>query len=248
MIDNSETPNRGRKEAVHTVPNSVYIELGDNYGIGKALNCALRWAKREGFEWLLTMDQDTIVKADAIEYARSYLSCTEIGNIGIACLRWTEDVGKGKYDFLKFALTSGSIVNIEIAEKIGKFNEAFFIDGVDMEFCYRLYLHGYRMIRLNEAVMVHFIGNKKKIMLGSGEAAITHNYPPVRYYYIFRNYFYLIKQYGKYSSLEDEIQRAKIRLWEYFVSIPYEKQPLKKYACILKGFCHFVLKKQGRYY
>jgi rhamnosyltransferase len=37
-----------------------FFQNGDNYGIAKNLNKAVRFAIKENFDWMLTMDQDTI--------------------------------------------------------------------------------------------------------------------------------------------------------------------------------------------
>lgn len=56
LVDN--TPGRSLKL---DIPNVYYIPLNENYGIAKALNAGFILAKKLGFSWVLTMDQDSLL-------------------------------------------------------------------------------------------------------------------------------------------------------------------------------------------
>ena len=61
IYDNSPSP--------HTPPQGVahYVHDPSNGGLGRAYNTACRYAKTEGYEWLLLLDQDTTFPPDAID-------------------------------------------------------------------------------------------------------------------------------------------------------------------------------------
>lgn len=56
IIDNSSNNN---SSLIKIIPNAVYIPNYNNLGIAKALNQGCEAAKQDGFDWVLTMDQDS---------------------------------------------------------------------------------------------------------------------------------------------------------------------------------------------
>ena len=58
-VDNSEAPDAAVVESLRRISNLEYVPLGDNLGVATALNIGARHALGAGYEWLLTMDQDS---------------------------------------------------------------------------------------------------------------------------------------------------------------------------------------------
>lgn len=56
IVDNSDADNAALAEQV---PNAVYIANRKNLGIAQALNIGCGQAMKDGFEWCMTMDQDS---------------------------------------------------------------------------------------------------------------------------------------------------------------------------------------------
>ncbi|MBO6101265.1 MAG: glycosyltransferase, partial [Spirochaetaceae bacterium] len=67
IVDNSDIDNR---ELSEKITNSIYISNGKNLGIAEALNIGCSAAYNEGFEYCMTMDQDSVWDVDNL---RSYL-------------------------------------------------------------------------------------------------------------------------------------------------------------------------------
>src|SRR3954467_15747776 len=59
VIDNSEKQREELVSKILSLPNVTYLSDGENKGIAVRLNHASIMAIAEGFEWLLTMDQDS---------------------------------------------------------------------------------------------------------------------------------------------------------------------------------------------
>lgn len=67
VYDNSPTPQTTSLQVAH------YISDTHNGGLGKAYNTAFRYAKAQGYGWLLLLDQDTTFPPNALQAYRSAL-------------------------------------------------------------------------------------------------------------------------------------------------------------------------------
>ena len=52
-------------------------------------------------------------------------------------------------------MTSGWLINIEIFEKQNGFFEELFVDGLDMDYCFKSHENGYLVIECGKAVINH---------------------------------------------------------------------------------------------
>jgi rhamnosyltransferase len=180
------------------------IENLDNYGIGKALNQSIAWAKEHTeCEFILFFDQDSFISESFVaEMVADYKSHAESERIflvmprivhrrtGVAHVHRTF---QGKY---LVAQTSGSLMPIQVFADEGLHREDLFIDCVDTEFCLRVAAHGWRILYCQAAVLYHEPGNVKLINVLGIRKVTTTNYSPLRKYYIMRNGIWTIKTYG----------------------------------------------------
>lgn len=217
--------NNGLKDAgqiyklLDAYSNITLLGQGKNFGIATALNRLVEAAHSDGMEWIITLDQDSIV-CDGMVEALSMLKSEE--NAAIIC-PLVEDVRRknekpvvisNTKEDVNFCITSGSFMNVQRTLEIGGFDDWLFIGLVDDEICYRLKLNGYRIIRNNAVVLNHELGNLtpskfEKIYLKLGE--ILHSetikklsykrmVSPMRLYYATRNMIYLKKRYLNYMD------------------------------------------------
>lgn len=177
------------------------IENAANLGIAKALNQACEHAVSDGFSWLLTLDQDTVVPKNLVGLYRGHL---DAANAGILCARVYDrrlDIVYGEADSdgiieADGCITSGSLMSLHVWRELDGFDEKLFIDGVDHEYNDRLFARGYAVYQVNAAVIEHSIGQSsfhtflfKKVM--------TIEYPAFRRYYIARNAIYVARKEGR---------------------------------------------------
>ena len=123
--------------------NVKLLGTGKNEGIGYALNRAIDCARENTCSHLLMMDQDSIWRnfkdyRNAIE---------EDKDVRIAL--YAPTIADAESDFVfwcnkpdLYVITSGSVLNLKYVQEIGLFNEKFFIDEVDNEYCVRIVLKG----------------------------------------------------------------------------------------------------------
>lgn len=162
----------------------------------------------------------------------------EINQIGvISPLHITK---KNKYDLNVgvdepiVVMTSGNLINLNIYQKIGGFDESLFIDCVDFDYCLNVKKHKYQIIRLNYIKLQHELGNitQKKFL---NKTAFADNHSATRRYYIVRNRNYICdkyeKQFPNYCKLERK--RTKIELIKVWL---FEKEKVIKTRAMIKGY------------
>ena len=201
VIDNSKSKSSIGAEL--TKANKiVYYHDGENDGIAKRLNEACRQAIAEGFEWLLTMDQDSFFSQNAIS---AYINCLKnladkphIAITGVRFIGKRENETICNYKETKGVITSGSIVNLNLFRQIGDFDEALFIDQVDYEYCFRAILKGFKIIQFENIFFSHSLGESSMhVSLKNFKKTNRSLHSPVRIYYMIRNYFYIKNLYNK---------------------------------------------------
>ena len=207
-----------------------------NEGIAKALNQMCETASAANSKWILTLDQDSVCPSNLIE---NFLKYTKLNKIGIICPRFELNIDghilnktTSSVDYVDYCITSASLTNLEAWYKSGKFDEWMFIDCVDYDFCLKLINKGYRIIRLNDVVINHEVGNLQIMKLPYGKKIILHNHNPIRNYYISRNTIYILKKYWKNKSVYKWIPR--LIYWQIF-KLAFEKNKIKTLKSFFKG-------------
>ena len=241
---NSETINIIKR--LNENENTSLILNSENLGIATALNKGIKKALEEGFQWILTMDNDSIATSDMVKnMLEQYEGFEEKENIvgmfptyidlGYNEQSQEKKINKSKeYKFVNAEITSGNLLKSDIFKKVGFFDEKLFIDMVDYEFCFRIRSNGYKLVKVGSAILYHNLGNTKvKTILGKKIYCTHHNF--VRRYYITRNRFYTWNKYKEFNFYELKKDK-KAFLKELLKIIVLEDEKLKKIKMILKGF------------
>lgn len=165
-----------------------------NAGVAAALNQGLDYAAKNNFELILTMDQDSVLLPDCVERLLATLNGNE--KIASAGANYKNIDSKKTYKFVDALITSGNLVWVDKALEVGGFNSELFIDGVDTEFSFKLIDAGYKLAYVFSAEIEHSIGEIITVKTFFGKRKLQYH-SPLRYYYIYRNYEYLKKKFGK---------------------------------------------------
>lgn len=243
LVDN--TPDR---ELYIETPNITYIPLHRNYGIAKALNVGFYHAKELNAEWVLTMDQDSILPDNLLSDFRKYLPTLSNAAVLVPQLNMYEGEEKratDSYRELTEALTSGSLIRMEAFNQANGFKEELFIDGVDFEFCKHVRLLGWHVYQINSVVMQHHLGRTQEVkFFGRHLFYVTHhNY--IRHYYMQRNSMYVA---SLYLGLLPEVKSiCRIPVKSLFKILFFEKDKIKKLIFRYRGYLDFKNKKFGEY-
>jgi len=192
---------------------------GENLGIAAALNQGIEQLAEEGFQWVLTLDQDSSVTPGFVsELCGQLVSDPAPDKVAIVGANRRDPVApelvhrwlrpKRNPPFFEkvpwqklgtegatIAITSGSLTNVAIFNELGGFRAEMFIDMVDMEYCLRARRHGYRTIIAGKAELLHRVGETKTVSILGLSISPTHHVP-VRRYYLFRNSMAVMKSHG----------------------------------------------------
>ena len=152
----------------------------ENLGVATALNIGVRKALENGYEWILTMDQDSKASPDMVKKMFNvYNSINREERKDILSIfpnfvderiqSIEENSNMNSYEYVDADITSGNLLRKEVFEKVGFFDDSLFIDLVDTDFCMRLNEKGIKMIKIRDAVLYHSLGESKTIkgILGS---------------------------------------------------------------------------------
>lgn len=243
VVDNSDKKNK--------VPRNKKIEYifnNGNLGVAKALNIACEKSINEGYDWILTMDQDTKFKDGVMKRMIDYIDNNDCSKDGIL-VPWHNtklDLVKSKdvIDYPLEVMTSGNLVNLNIYKEIGGYYEDYFIDGIDIEYCLRLKKYGYRIVRFNDVEIDHDLGNiEYHNFLGKRYLCTNHNY--LRNYYIARNYRDIRKKYYDIAPEYCEIlTHLKLRI---FRIVMFEKDKFRKVRNLFRGIRDYKKGIVGKY-
>lgn len=232
IVDNSTNDNI---ELLQDIDRSkiIYIPNYENYGIARALNIGCELLVNDGYQWCMTMDQDSSWETHNLDiYIENSKEKSKLyDNIKSFCpsFHMEESVlrtiknkflkvkGKAEFSFVKRCICSGNIIELNEWKLLGGFNETLFIDEVDHEYCFRLCKHGFQILQFNNIFMNHVLGTPRRTLIG------FESHSPIRVYYIFRNMFYVMEKYPEYAK-----------------EFEYKKSIRKK---ILSFFIHFQIKK-----
>jgi rhamnosyltransferase len=199
MVVDNATTGRGR-DMLLDLQRRGEIELlqnTENMGVATALNRGASAAIRHGFRWLLTMDQDTLVSSTCIDgLIQTYLACPFRRRLAVVAANYVDPSIEKlfarplrpqlPYIEQPTAITSGSLLRLSAFAQTGTFQDDFFIDFVDNEYCLRLRNHGWRVAYSTKPLMDHSIGHPRAHRF-LGFRFATSNHPPFRRYYITRN-------------------------------------------------------------
>jgi len=252
VADNSENASLSIIEAIRNqVPNSIYIHDGHNNGIAERLNQVCKLAKTEGFDFILTMDQDSSFGEPVI---KNYFQCftsypykEDVAMFGVQYENpdWVSDIcNPAPWTTL---ITSGSLVNLSLFEKTGGFDENLFIDTVDFEYCYRSILKGFKIILFKNILLTHNLGITRFQSAGKNRnpARITMH-SPIRLYYMIRNYLYLRSKYKKTFPAEI-LQSRNAVLNRIKINLVHNKNKIALLRYVLHGVIDFKTNRMGKY-
>ena len=152
LIDNGSEKRLEIHKICSSFPNVEYIAIGFNSGV-HALNVGIRLALQLDCDWILLLDDDTIIKPEAIKkvleaYEKTCKTCTRVSLCDrIATIRIIGHVPK-KLQRFKGSLVllshdlgtfSGTLIRADILRENNiVIREGFFLDQADFDFFNKL--------------------------------------------------------------------------------------------------------------
>ncbi len=203
LIDDS--PNKPEQYLIDSVKESDNVDYywnGKNLGLCKSLNVGIKKAIELSADWILFMDSDGHIKNDIIAVYKKALEKIKTKRIAVLAPQHNYERHKRAsrlgFKSRKYVMLSGCLISVDAIENIGIFDERFFIDGLDYEWCLRAKKNNYSIIECLEAVIDHSPGTEKQVKV-FGRTIFRYGWhEPSRYYYQFRAMWLL---HGMYKDL-----------------------------------------------
>ena len=242
--------------------NITLIENKKNVGLAAAQNQGIKLALEDGVDWVLLLDQDSILDKDFVKnMLKAGHKYKNKKNIGFLTPRHEFDDGspsvptysKGLFlrpkrhhmdldeidDTILFGMASGSFIPRHTLEEVGLMREEFWIDYIDYEFSFRVRERGYRIIGVGGARLNHRLGVKNQLKI-LGKVFSFQVHPAFRRYTIYRNRIAVIKEYSTLFPefvLFEVLSIAK----DLFKLCLLEDQKFNKLRAIFIGIIHGMM-------
>lgn len=242
VVDNSDTKNE-ISQLLKNDPNFIYIDMDGNKGIAAALNKGIEYLNSKNIDFALTMDQDSLFPTkyypNILKLVNKYK--TDYSVIG---LNFNQDNG-GLDEIIEvpYWITSGNFVNISDFMSVGGFMNELFIDYVDFELGYKFKKNGFKICYLKDFSLKHTIGNPIEIHL-FGKTYYAMNHSPIRYYYRYRNAYYLYHFVDRQFFKKEYYKEMIVNTLKMLI---YEKNQKVKFSMIRKGIQDAKCKKMGKF-
>lgn len=203
IMDNSKSSNLHYIEQDYNEKNYKYFHFPDNIGLCSALNKSMQYAKKDSFKWMVVFDSDSSLITDIISVYKKHMN--DFSNVAVfAPVHIFDRSSNEKFEGtreIKWSMTSGCMFNIEIFLKIGGFMEELFVDGLDIDYCYRAKENGYKIIQCGEALLNHHPGETKSVKI-FGKPIFKYGYAsPIRIYYQARSCIWCFLMYKEKDDL-----------------------------------------------
>ncbi len=250
IIDNSDKSNPNIFLTLQNEDRIAIIQNQENDGIAKCLNQAANIALNEGYDWLLTMDQDSSFSGgDFNKYLQCIVQYPQKGKVALFAVEY--DLRLLKKDVCSFinvhyTITSGCILNLSVWQQTGGFNELLFIDSVDHDYCFNCIINGYEIVKFNSFLLSHQLGIAAELRsLRNFKKTKRFLHSPFRIYYMVRNYLYVNKKYSAtFKSDLKEIKKAVFNSIKNNLLYNEKRWIVLKYA--IKGVTDFKHKRMGK--
>ncbi|MDX8334896.1 glycosyltransferase family 2 protein [Candidatus Cetobacterium colombiensis] len=235
IVDNSDINN---SKLIENLEKIEYIPNYKNLGIATALNQGCKKAIENGYQWILTMDQDSKFDNNFNSFLKEANRIVKKDNsIVIVGPKIQENQKSG---YMERIITSGNLLNLKAYLSVNGFRDDFFIDEVDFDICYRLRKKGYKIYCLENIILKHKLGNPKSLSI-LGKTITSMNHGHIRKYYIIRNRLHMSKLYP-----ECRLSYIKDCILDTIKILLLEKDKIKKLIYSLKGYIDYKRNKFGK--
>lgn len=241
----------------------TFLGDGENKGIAYALNKCCEEATNK-YEWILILDQDTVCPNSMIKTYEPYLEdpnvaivCPSIIDTEIANNKWATSTDK-EVESVQMCIQSGALYNLNAWKQVGGFDAWMFIDFVDFDYCKKVEINQYTILRCNQVVVNQEFGKREKTLGASLYLKIfnkTHIklfkylsyrnvFSDARIYYTVRNNIAYIRRYRKYINVKVERKRLFVRIIKRILR---SKNKLKVAKAVYKGIAEMKDKEVEEY-
>ncbi len=202
--------------------NIHLIETGSNLGYAGGNNVGMEYSFKNGVDYVFVLNNDTVVAPDFLDNLIKHID--DYGIVGPKMNYYRHGPGKDEVWFsganVKFLDTNiqhstenienikitdfisgaGMLIKKELVDKIGYFNEDYFLYYEDVDYCLRAKKAGYESACVGDSIIWHKVSK-----------TVSEIPNPKRLRYIFRNTLFLAGRFG------DIVTKIKIPFWMLYI-------------------------------
>lgn len=170
----------------------ILLGNGKNVFIAKALNSAISYSLENGYDFLLTMDQDSRW-IDFKGFIDAVEKTSNNENVAIYAPNVNGYLTDSSIEYkdIEWVIQSGMLINLHIINGLGGFREDYQIYGVDEEFCYWIRINGKKTRSYTNYHLAQRYGEAKKSRFGF----TVYNYSPLVRYFLIRNMIWMKREF-----------------------------------------------------
>lgn len=263
IIDNCSTNLTEVKHLLSASSGNYHlIENSENIGLAAAQNVGIQMALSFNCDHVIFFDQDSVLDANSLlallKVEQELLEHGfKVGIIGPVCFDPNDNhqypITKYVGPFIKrkfladsstssasFLISSGSLIRREVLEDVGLMLEDFFIDYIDVEWCYRAQSKGYQLFATSCAQMSHLVGDARVKFFGR----TISKHSALRRYYLTRNSIRVLSiSHIPLSYKVREIFLSVARILAFFV---YSNERLKYSKYMLYAIRDAIFNNYGK--
>ena len=210
-----------------------------NFGVAKALNDICDVAYKNGFKWILTLDQDSVCNKELVTNYNKYIDIdTQIASLTCYIKDRNfiyEDNDSILEKEVSFCITSGNYLNLHVWKKQGGFDEKLFIDKVDTDYCFRLISNNYKILKIPYIGFTHEIGNNTRQIHILCKKIVIFNHSDFRVYYIIRNQIYFDRKHKKKLGFLKSVRYHRTAWTRVFIYLLFENSKKNKLIAWYRG-------------
>lgn len=226
------------------------VQNTSNLGLAKAINQGCKTAFELGATHVMILDQDSRpdrnlasnLLSDFLDLERAGRAVAAVGPrlVDVKGAKPSERADSVNFDHDRFTAvdslaTSGTLISRSAFDMVGEMYEWLFIDDIDHEWCFRATHNGHRVVRSNQRIMLHNMGDGGVTLFGRYRP--LHR-SPIRHYYITRNSIYLCRQpYVRFGWRVSEILKLTYRIPVYLI---ISTKRIESFKNILAGVLHGI--------
>lgn len=236
VVDNASDNIAEIEVVARQYSDSYTVKRATNDGIASALNVGIELARSLGSESALLLDQDSVCSPGMVTHLDAAFddgvaaTAPTVADRNMGTTRISQS-----HEDVNYCITSGSLCRIESWLQVGKYDEQMFIDFVDFDYCLRLRMLGFKIIRVADATLIHEIGGGRK-----RGRLITYNYSPFRCRHMAADMLYYARKHGNSPKSLKVAGRGRVRT--YFVLLRkivivsvFERDRFRKSSALIRG-------------
>ena len=236
LIDNA-SKNASDIEIYAKRKGITLIQNKENKGLPKTFNKMITYAKSNGFNNLLLLDQDSVFQEGTIAYYKDFISPKHVCIVPQIIQRLEEYEKKfGEKSTciteVDYSINSGTLINLDILPSNIKFNERLFVDCVDFDFFIQLRKNGLKILKVDKIKLLCDLGNLSVHRFHHIDF-FANNYSTFRLEKQARDrVIFLFKHFRNPLAKEVFLHSAL----GYLMILMFEKQKIAKIFAVSKGF------------